>query len=214
VIDRRTTVLVVDDHPLFRHGISALIETAPDLTVVGQADSIEDVREIANRTDIQVAVVDILIPSSSGVGITRELRTLQRTCNVLALSVIDEPCIVAEMLRAGAIGFALKTQKPAEILDAIRATAAGTQYLAPRISHEAVELELARARSTDAHLTRREREIFELVIRGYTNTEIGSRLFIARRTVETHRHRIAKKLNARSLIEFQRMAALFGGLGT
>jgi DNA-binding NarL/FixJ family response regulator len=129
---------------------------------------------------------------------------------VLGLSVVDEPSIIAEMLRAGAVGFALKSSSPDQIIEAVRSTASGARVLPPALSTDAIEGELQitpEASALDTHLTRREREIFELLIQGYSNTEIGTRLFIARRTVETHRHRITKKLDAHSVPELQRLAA-------
>jgi DNA-binding NarL/FixJ family response regulator len=206
--ERHTRVLLVDDHPLFRQGIGALIRTAPDLEVIGEAGNIHDVRELAGRVELDVALVDVWIGSVGGIGITRELHELQPRCNILGLSVVEDPSIIAEMLRAGAIGFALKTEPPDQILAAIRQAASGERYLPQQVSHENIELELVMGSTPlDARLTKREREIFDLVIRGYTNTEIGSLLYIARRTVETHRYRITKKLNARTVFEMQRVAA-------
>ncbi len=199
-------VALVDDHPLFRQGLEALIRTAPDLEVVGEAGNLDEARELAGRVPIDVALVDVWIPSG-GSNIARELHELQPSCRILGLSVAEDPCIIAEMLRAGAIGFALKSDPPARILEAVHLTASGIQYLPERISHEQIELELAATGPVDTHLSKREQEIFELVIRGYTNSEIGARLFIARRTVETHRYRITKKLRAHSLVEMQRLAA-------
>jgi len=206
----RTRVLLVDDHPLFRRGIAALIGTAEDLEVVGEAGDIERVRELASQVDADVALVDVWVASTGGIDITRELVKLQPQCHVLGLSVVEEPSIIAEMLRAGALGFALKTEPPDQILEATRETAAGERYLSRRIPYEAIELELATsAEHWDQRLTKREREIFELVIQGYTNSEIGARLYIARRTVETHRYRITRKLHARTLPEMQRAAVRY-----
>lgn len=211
--EMRTKILVVDDHPLFCEGLAGVIDPEPDLEVVGRAENAVEARELAARIALDLAVVDILMPSVSGIGIARELRELQPTCRVLGLSAVEEPFAIAEMLRAGAIGFALKTQPTSEILEAIRTTAAGGRYIPPKVSGEAIEAELAGGASPSlAQLTKREREIFELMIRGYTNSEIGSRLFIALRTVETHRHRIVKKVSVRSIVEMQRLAARYGGL--
>jgi DNA-binding NarL/FixJ family response regulator len=209
-MEGRTKLLLVDDHPLFRQGLAALIGTAPDLEVVGEAGELEDVRKVAAASEIDVALVDVWISSIGGIGITRELVGLQPKCRVLGLSVVEEPCIIAEMLRAGAVGYALKIEPPEQILEAVRQTAAGNRYLSQRVSQEAIERELATASGRwDERLTKREREIFELVIQGYTNSEIGARLFIARRTVETHRYRITRKLNARTVTEMQRAAVRY-----
>ena len=210
--DHRTQVLLVDDHPLFRRGLGALIGAAPDLEVIGEAGTIEDVRAVAARSDIDVALVDVWMTAVGGINITRELHELKPECRILGLSVVEEPSIIAEMLRAGALGFALKIEPPDHLLDIVRQTAKGVRYLPDQVSHEKIEEELAMGTHVaDARLTKREREILELLIRGYTNTEIGARLFIARRTVETHRYRITKKLNARTLCEMQRVAARYRG---
>ena len=121
--------------------------------------------------------------------------------------------MIATMLRAGATGYALKSQPPNEIKEAVRAVLQGIRYLPPRIPEHAI---LPLVENNSGHpferLTRREREIFELLIRGRSNDEIGSRLFIARRTVETHRQRIMKKLAAHSIIDMIRAAARHGAL--
>lgn len=208
--ERRTQLLLVDDHPLFRQGLAALIRATEDLEVAGDAGSIHEVREVLSRAPVDVALVDVWISSVGGIAIARELHQLQPKCQILGLSVTDEPTIIAEMLRAGATGFALKSEAPEQILDAIRQVAGGARYLPPGVALEEVEGALTTGTNgLEGRLTKREREIFELVIRGYTNTEIGSRLYIARRTVETHRYRITKKLQARTLYEMQRVAARY-----
>lgn len=205
-------VLLVDDHPLFREGLAYALRADPALEVAAQTGSAAEVRALASSVVLDLAVIDLMIPSVSGIGLTRELRDLQPRCRVLGLSVIEEPLAIAAMLRSGASGYALKTQTPAEILEAIRVIAAGGSYLPPGVSREAIDAELAGGAPPPlAQLTRREREIFELMIRGHSNGDIAARLFISLRTVETHRHRIVKKMSARSIVELQRLAARYGG---
>jgi DNA-binding NarL/FixJ family response regulator len=127
--------------------------------------------------------------------------------------VIDDPGLIADMLRAHACGFAIKTQSVADIVDAIRQVLGGLRYLPPGVSRDAIEAELAgTAVQPLERLTRREREVFELLIRGHSNDEVATRLFISRRTVETHRQRVMKKLSAHSIVQMQRLAARHGGL--
>jgi DNA-binding NarL/FixJ family response regulator len=207
-INGRTRILLVDDHPLFRQGLAALLDTTPDLHVVGEAGCLEDVRDVTARVSFDVAIVDVWLLSVGGVTITTELHAERPECRVLGLSVVEEPAIIADMLRVGAIGYALKTDHPEQILHAIRQTAEGSRYISHRLPRDEIELQLMLGSSTvDASLTKREREILELVIRGFTNQEIASHLFIARRTVETHRYRITKKLDAHTVYEMQRVAA-------
>lgn len=205
---------LIDDHPVFRRGLASVLSREPNLEVVGEASNAQEAFELARQTQLHVAVVDLLMPTISGISLASELYELQPSCRVLALSVIDEPGIIADMLRARACGYALKTQPVEQIIDAIRHVVGGVRYLPPTVSSDQIETELA---GTPSHpfsrLTRREREVFELLIRGNSNDEIAGRLFIARRTVETHRQRIMHKLSAHSVVQMQRLAARHGGLG-
>ncbi|HEY0252382.1 MAG TPA: response regulator transcription factor [Kofleriaceae bacterium] len=118
------------------------------------------------------------------------------------------------MFRADASGYALKSQCAADIVEAIHVVLAGARYLSPVISRAAIDAELATKSARPlTRLTKREREVFELLIRGNSNDEIAARLFISTRTVETHRAQVVKKLSTHSIVQMQRHAALFGGLG-
>jgi DNA-binding NarL/FixJ family response regulator len=210
---RKAQVVLVDDHPLFREGLAVAIGREPDLEVAAEVGSASEAIELAKRLTIDVAVVDILMPVTSGLSLTSELYEVQPNCRVLGLSGIDEPGIIADMLRAHASGFALKMQPIAEIIDGIRQVLGGLRYLPPAVSRDAVDAALAgTAQHPLMRLTRREREVFELLIRGHSNDEIATRLVIARRTAETHRQRIMNKLSAHSIVQMQRIAARYGGL--
>jgi len=198
---------------LFREGLAVALGREPDLEIVGEAGDAQEAIALATRMELDVAVVDVLMPTVSGLGLTSELFELQPRCRVLGLSVIDEPGIIADMLRARACGFALKSQPVAEIVDAIRQVLGGLRYLPPRVSRGAVDAELTRSPTQPLQrLTTREREVFELLIRGHSNDEIAILLRIVRRTVETHRQRIMNKLSAHSVVQMQRLAARHGGL--
>jgi two-component system nitrate/nitrite response regulator NarL len=208
----KVQIAVVDDHPLFRQGLVVALRREADLEVVGEAGNAEEAIELARSVAFDVAVVDILMPTMSGVSLTSRLFEIQPRCRVLGLSVIDEPGLIADMLRAHACGFALKTQPTTEIVEAIRQVLGGLRYLPPGVSRDAVDTELAGTRARPfLRLTPREREVFELLIRGLSNDEIAIKLVIARRTVETHRQRIMNKLSAHSVAQMQRIAALHGG---
>jgi len=211
---RKAYVALVDDHPLFRQGLMAALQREGDLDVIGEAGSAASALELARRFELDVAIVDILMPGRSGISLANELFELQPRCKILALSVIDDPGLIADMLRAHACGYALKTQPIGEIVEAIRQVLGGLRYLPPGISRAAIEGELARtAPDPLQQLTPREREVFELLIRGRTNDEIAMQLYISRRTAETHRQRISKKLSAHSIVQLQWIAARHGGLG-
>ncbi len=208
----RSQVLLVDDHPLFRAGLAQILTSEPDMQVVSDVGSAAEAVEFARREPIDIVVLDVLMPTTTGISLAAQILEVRPTCKVLALSVLDEPVMIAAMLRSGASGYALKTQPPNEITEAIRTVLAGQRYLPPRVSRDEV---LARVHGDGEplqRLTRREREIFDLLIRGHSNDDIGTRLFIARRTVETHRQRIMKKLATHSIVEMIRLAARQGAL--
>jgi RNA polymerase sigma factor (sigma-70 family) len=210
---RNARIALVDDHPLFRQGLAVALGREPGFEVVGEAGDAAGALALARQVELDIAVVDVLLPAMSGISLASEIFEVQPRCRVLGLSVIDDPGLIADMLRARACGYALKTQPIAEIVDAIRQVLGGLRYLPPGVSRDAVEAELGRTTLDPLQrLTRREREVFELLIRGYTNDEIAVQLFISRRTVETHRQRIIKKLSAHSILQMQRIAARHGGL--
>jgi two-component system, NarL family, invasion response regulator UvrY len=206
-------VLLVDDHPLMRAGLSLLLSQETDLHVAASVACANDAFDVVKRCPIDIAIIDVLLPTMSGISLAAHLLELDPHIKVLALSAVDEPIMIATMLRAGAIGYALKSQSPGEIREALRTVLRGSRYLPPSIpEHSVGPLVESKAGHPFERLTPREREIFELLIRGRSNDEIGTRLFIARRTVETHRQRIMKKLAAHSIIDMIRAAARHGAL--
>ena len=210
---RKACIAVVDDHPLFRQGVAIILQRELDVDVV-EAGNAAAVLELARRQELDAVVLDVLMPGMSGISLASELTSIQPSCKVLGLSVIDDPGLIADMLRARCCGYALKTQPISEIVGAVRMVLGGMRYLPPGVSRDAIEAELSRSPPDPLHrLTRREREVFELLIRGNTNDEVATLLFISRRTVETHRQRISKKLSAHSIVQLQRIAARHGGLG-
>lgn len=209
----KSHAMLVDDHPLFRAGLAMSLQHEPDLSVVGEAGSPAEAVAILQSTAVDIAVIDVLMPSSSGVSLAPLLIEVQPACKILALSVLDEPAMIATMLQAGAAGYALKSQTASEIMNAMRVVLGGECYLPPEVSSSAV-LGLAHGKGARPlmRLTRREREVFDLLIRGKSNDDIAGALFIARRTVETHRQRIMKKLETHSILDMIRVAAKQGAL--
>jgi DNA-binding NarL/FixJ family response regulator len=209
----RTAIMIVDDHPLFREGLSLALQREPDLEVVGEVGTAADALELVARTRVELALVDIILPLTSGLSLCSELFALQPSCKVLVLSAIDEPGLIADLFRAHACGYAHKGQPVAEIVGAIREVLGGVRYLPSHVPRAAIDAALA---DTSEHpitrLTRREREVFELLIRGRSNDEIAIVLTISVRTAETHRQRVMKKLSLHSVVQMQRLSAQYGGL--
>jgi len=209
----KARLAIVDDHPLFRRGLGATLQNEPDLEVIAEVGSALEACQLARVLPIDLAIIDVMMPVTSGLTLCTELLELQPKIKVLVLSVIDEPGLIADIVRAGAAGYALKTDPVNEILIAIRQVLGGVRYMPPSLSHDALAAALAdNSPHPLVQLTRREREVFELLIRGRSNDEIASRLYISVRTAETHRQRIGKKLSAHSIVQMQRIAARHGGL--
>ena len=206
-------VALVDDHRLFREGLRALLSAQPDLQVVGEAAEPTEACALVDAEDPELVVVDVLLGRSSGVALARELLRRSPRRRVLMLSMLLDEEHAAEALEVGALGYAGKAQSLDEVLDAIRTVAAGRVYVPAVLSRFVVQdyLRLRRgegpAETPLGRLTRREREVFDLIVAGGTTAAIAARLLISHRTVETHRSRILHKLRARSAADLVRLAA-------
>lgn len=205
-------VVVVDDHPLFRSGLAHVLRDDAQLDLVADVGSADEAMAIIRREAIDLVLLDVLMPGTTGMSLAAEILAI-RPCKLLALSVLDEINTIVAMLRAGASGYAFKSQEPREIAAAVRSVLQGVPYLPPSVPRHEVFRQLSSQDETPLErLTPREREVFDLMIHGHTNDEIASRLFIARRTVDTHRLHIQRKLATHSIVEMIRIAARHGGL--
>jgi two-component system response regulator NreC len=194
------TVLLVDDHTIVRSGLRALLESENNFQIVGETgDGLEALRLVENLKP-QVMVLDITIPALNGLEVTRQARRVSPNTRILVFSMHANEAYVLEALRNGAAGYALKYDKSSDILEAVRAVAAGRRYLSPPFTELAIEAYLQKAQSAARKssyetLTTREREVLQLSAEGHTAAEIGARLFISPRTVEIHRAHLMRKLS-------------------
>ncbi len=205
--ERRVGVLVIDDHPLFRDGICQLLSREPRLEVVAAVGSAAEAMEVALEKHVDLAIVDLVLPTGGGIGLTKRLKEAFPRCRVLGLSAFEDPVRIAAMIRAGADGFATKGQPPGEIMDAVRSVLGAARYLPPMSDTRQIEaLTATQELSPLERLTHREREVYELLIDGKSNDEVAQQLSIARRTVETHRQHIMRKLDVGSVAELVHIA--------
>jgi DNA-binding NarL/FixJ family response regulator len=212
-----TTVALIDDHKLFREGLRALLQSQPGFSVVGEATNAAEALQVVRQTEPDVVVLDMLLPGSNGASVARELLRQNPSRKVIALSMVKDEQHVANALDAGVLGYASKEQSAEDVVAAIKAVAQRQTYLAPGISRVVLEDVRRRPRTPAevstaplAQLTQREREIFDLTVNGSSTADIASQLFISKRTVETHRARILRKLNAHSATDLVRLAARLG----
>jgi len=207
---------LVDDHRLFREGLRALLATQPDFQLVGEASQAQDAYALVDQTQPDVLLLDVSLPLASGVSVAREVLRRQPHQRNLALSMFADEEHVAQALEVGVLGYASKDLSANELFTAIRSVGRGQAYLGPGISRVVLE-EYMRMRRTGRGpetplrgLTQREREIFDLAVRGLSNQDIASQLCISKRTVETHRGRIMRKLHVHSATDLVRLAARHG----
>ena len=196
-------VLIVDDQALLRGSFRLLVESAPDLTVVGEASTGLSAISLATTEKPDVILMDVRMPELDGIEATRQICESLEGVRVLILTTFDLDAYVYSALRAGASGFLLKDTPPAELLSAIRIIAAGDGLLSPTITRRLIA-EFAKAPAPSDTLpatldgvTDREREVLTHIARGLSNQEIAAQLYLSLATVKTHIGRLLSKLQAR-----------------
>jgi len=207
-------VLLVDDHTVVREGLKALVDGELGLEVVGQAaDGRAGVR-LARELTPNVVVMDVVLPELNGIEATRQIRAELPETRVIALSMHSDRRYVVEMLRAGASGYLLKDCAFEELARALRTVAGGNHYLGRGVTDVVVAAAVGRGEGAGAspfdELTAREREVLQLVAEGDATRVIAAKLSVSIKTVESHRHRIMRKLGLHSVAELTRYAVREG----
>ncbi|MBD7919787.1 response regulator transcription factor [Cellulomonas sp. Sa3CUA2] len=208
-----TTVLLVDDQSLLRVGFRMVIESAPDLEVVGEAADGRVALEQVAALAPDVVLMDIRMPGMDGIEATRHIAADHPASRVLVLTTFDVDDLAFAALRAGASGFLLKSARPDELVDAIRTVASGTSVVAPRVLRRMLDLFAGHlpltvdvADEDGPHprlraLTPRELDVLRLVAAGASNSEIAGELFVSETTVKTHVGNVFAKLGARDRVQ-------------
>jgi DNA-binding NarL/FixJ family response regulator len=202
-------VVLVDDHDLFRAGVRS--ELGPTVEIVGEAASVLEAVPLIKKLDPDVVLLDVHLPDGGGHAVIAQVAPERPGVRFLALSVSDAAEDVIDVIRAGARGYVTKTISGAELTEAIHRTADGDAVFSPRLAGFVLDaFRSGDATSTDAELdqlTGREREVLQLIARGYTYKEIAGRLHLSPRTVESHVSAVLRKLQLSSRHELTRWAA-------
>ena len=210
---RSIRVLIVDDHPLVRESLKAVIRREPDLSVCGEAEDRNGALDLAGKIEPHLAIVDLTLKNSSGLELVKALHDLHPSIRILVLSMQDEVVMAVRAVRAGARGYIGKNESSAKVLEAIRQVLNGEIYwtekaancIASRIARSALA-EKSGAFPPEDVLTDRELQVFSLIGKGRSTRQIATELFIGTSTVETYRSRIKEKLNLQSAADLLQCA--------
>jgi DNA-binding NarL/FixJ family response regulator len=212
-VTKRYSVLLIDDHPIVRQGLSQLINQEPDLHVSCEAASAREALEILAKETPDIAIVDIALEDRSGIELIKDLRNRNPNLPVLALSMHDEALYAERALRAGAKGYIMKQEATEQVMNAIRKVLEGQIYvsekMAARLLDQFVGAKPGEDDSPLGRLSDRELEIFSMIGRGLGTREIANKLFLSIKTVEAHREHIKEKLKLKSGTELMRMAVQY-----
>ena len=190
-----TRILLADDHEIVRQGLRLLLQRER-FEVVGEAADGQEAIRVARENCPDVAVLDYAMPLLNGIGAAREITQVCPRTKVVLLTMHTDDHYVLEALRTGIKGFVVKTEAPADLVRAIHEVLGGMVYLSPRVSRTLVQAYMAKSALPADPLTPREREVLQLVAEGKTSKEVAGFLGISAKTVESHRGRILKKLDA------------------
>ena len=209
-------VFVVDDHPVFRHGLISVLEKYPEFQVVGDAAS--GLEAVAKIVELQpdIVIMDIFMPGSSGVEVTAVLQQKLPQVKVLILTVSNSEDDLFEAIKAGAKGYVLKTISITELIESVRLVAKGEAIVSPpmavRLLEEFKEVTKEKIKKEPHELSQRENEVLQLAAKGASNKEIAAQLFISETTVKAHLRAILEKLHARNRAQAVGLAAAKGWL--
>lgn len=206
----KTRILLADDHELVRSGLRMVLDAEPDLEVVAEASDGASALELAQREDVDLAILDVKMPRMTGLQVAAELRQRRPDLRVLILSMHDSEQYFFEALKAGASGYVLKSGANRDLVDACRATMRGEPFLYPAAVTALIRDYLDRGGrgegTPEDPLTAREQQVVKLIAEGHTSEEIADSLVIAKKTVDRHRANVLEKLGMRNRVELTRYA--------
>lgn len=210
------TILVADDHTIVREGLVKLLESEPELKMVGEASSGLEVVNKVEALKPDVVLMDIAMPQLNGIDATRQIKRTQPHTKVIILSMHSHERFISEALHLGASGYLLKNSTTADIVRAIRAARDGDTYLSPAISRQVVDAYLSMKKEGFSQqdlystLSNREREVFQMIVEGSSVKEISEILYVSVSTVKTHRANILEKLKMKNLSQLIQFAICLG----
>jgi DNA-binding NarL/FixJ family response regulator len=216
-VNHKKTIVIVDDHPLFREGLKSIISRNPELELVGETGVGKEALSLAENLKPDMIVMDISLPDINGIELTRDIKKLSPATQILIVSVHSKIDYLTAAFQAGASGYVVKDAPSGKILQALELVSQGEYFLDASVSYQVVkklsEFPEQKAKTTDtfySSLTTREQEIFRLLAEGLKIKDIADKLFISPKTVENHKTNIMAKLNLHSTLDLVRYAVKLG----
>jgi len=212
-LKKDVTILIVEDHPIFRRGLVQLINNEDHLAVVGEEENYLDGLAAVKKLKPHFVIADISLKNSSGIDLIKDIKLYFPEMPVLALSLHDETIYAERVLKAGAMGYLMKQEAPETVLKAIYQILEGNVFISDsmssRILRKFVDGKDRAEESPVDRLTDRELEVYQLIGQGFSTREIADKLYISIKTVENHRAHIKEKLNLKNSIELIQQATLW-----
>jgi DNA-binding NarL/FixJ family response regulator len=214
---QKKTILIVDDHTLFREGLRAIIERGPGYEIIGEAGNSRECLQMVEKYKPDLVLLDISLPDRSGIELTRDIAKLSIKTRIMIVSMHSKTDYIVRAFQAGATGYVIKESAAAKLLQGIGSVLKGDYFMDAAVSQKVVE-KLAEIKekkvkvtnTTYDALTPREQEVMILVAEGLSTNQISERLYISPKTVENHRSRIMQKLDLHNTIELVRYATKLG----
>jgi two-component system, NarL family, response regulator LiaR len=197
-MNEKIRILVADDHIVVRKGLIAMLETDPNMQIIGEASNGTEAVEMAQKLTPDVVLMDLVMPVMDGIEATRQIKQTVPAVNILVLTSFSTNDKVLPSLNAGAIGYLLKDSTPDDLMRAIHQVAQGEGSLNPAVTRQVLAQMQSPASSSEEELTERETEVLKLMAHGYSNAEIAQLMVVSNATVHTHVSRVLSKLNLSS----------------
>ena len=207
-----TKILIADDHAMFADGIASILESEKNMEVVSRCLDGPSTIEYLKSNDVDVLLLDVNLPGMSGIDVCKEVTSNYKKTKVLAISMFNEESFVTEILNNGAMGYILKNTGRQELLKAINTILSGQSYFSDDVTQTIMKglmKQRTASKQTEKLLpkvSRREKEVLQLIVKEFTTQEIANELFISLKTVESHRSNLLAKLNARNSAGLVRIA--------
>lgn len=205
-------ILIVDDHEMFIDGLEFILEKEENIKIIHKCLTASEIFDNELLSKIDIILLDINLPDISGIDVCKRLRVSHPEIKILVLSMYDEESYITEILKSGALGYILKNTGRQELITAIKTVASGKTYFSTAVTKTIMNGLMSKNKkgksvSKDVpKLTRREKEILDLIVKENTNQEIANNLYISLKTVEAHRSNLLSKLNARNTAGLVRIA--------